>query len=105
MTVIDFVLFDQVEEQGDERVVKLTRNEQLALLAHRTSEMLQANRLHLINVAVFHELYVRSYTYSICFKDLGVNNLEELMALFPRVVEVGRNIKLSTLWEFEKIIW
>ncbi|XP_033630021.1 meiosis regulator and mRNA stability factor 1-like isoform X2 [Asterias rubens] len=78
----------QVEEQGDERVVKLTRNEQLALLAHRTSEMLQANRLHLINVAVFHELYVRSYTYSICFKDLGVNNLEELMALFPRVVEI-----------------
>ncbi|XP_038077630.1 meiosis regulator and mRNA stability factor 1-like [Patiria miniata] len=78
----------QVEEQGDERVVILTTEEQLALIARHTSEMLQRNRLHLINLDTFNEMYTRCYMYPIYMKDYHTKNMQELMARFPHVVEI-----------------
>ena len=78
-----------MEEQGDERVVRLTTNEQLALIARHTSEILQRNRLHLINLDLFHQAYVKYYMYPIYMKDFNAKNMQDLMAQFPHVVEVS----------------
>ncbi|XP_022103471.1 meiosis regulator and mRNA stability factor 1-like [Acanthaster planci] len=93
----------QVEEQGDERVVILTANEQLAVVAHRTSEILQRNRLHLINLGVFHDVYTRCYMYPICLKDFHAKNVQELLARFPHVVEVVSDGSIERLHLVEKV--
>lgn len=78
----------QIEEYGDERCVQLTKNERLAVMARRISQLVPRNHQHSLALTALLPAYCKVFGHPVCLDDYGVRDLESLVLKFCHVVEI-----------------
>ena len=81
-------LSSQIEEYGDERSVRLTEAERLAVTARRISQLVPRNRQHSLALGALLPAYCKVFGHPVCLEDYGVHDLEALVRKFCHIVEV-----------------